>query len=424
MSTFSWQKQTLDRRGETRGRAVLSTAALRHDCRIDCLDSLEDMQTLQAQWEELETRAAGSFQYFQTYQWCAAWCRTYLAGREARRPPRVMIYTLFVGGELAMVWPLVIQHQASGIRLLTMLSDPLGQYADILVDRDLVDEDLGRQIWDRVRATPDIDAIQLLRFPTSSFIAECIGVDGYEEKALQEAHYFDFSGFDAWDDVHASLKRSARKNRNNRRNKLAQTGKVRYECVLGGSDRYAELVGLALDMKKVWLKEKGLLSTALSDDLALEFLAGLVGKDVGRGMPPQGATAHVLTVDTTPVGIEIGMILGRHYYSYLGAFDWQWRNYSPGVVQMESTQKWAMENQVEKFDLMGDPAAYKSHWSNATQPLKSVIVPISLRGFIYAAVWRARLRPALKQLAKAIGPNGRKTIKGLLTFRSGDQKSS
>lgn len=424
MSTFTWQKDMLDRRGETRGRTVLTAGSLREDCRISCLNSLDEMQSLQSQWEELENRAAASFQYFQTYQWCVDWCRTYLAADEGKRRPTPMIYVLFVGGKLAMVWPLVIQRQSSGIRLLTMLSDPLGQYANILADPDLVDDDLGRQVWNTVRATPNIDAIQLLRFPTGSFIADILGEDGYEEKAVQEAHYFDFSAFDAWEEVHASLKRSARKNRNNRRNKLAQFGPLGYEWALGGSQRYAELVGLALEMKKVWLSEKGLHSSALSDDLAFRFLSSLRGQEARNGMPPQGATAHVLTVGDVPVGIEIGMILGRHYYSYLGAFDWQWRNCSPGVVQMERTQQWALENQVEKFDLLGDPAAYKSHWSNAVQPLKSVIVPTSMRGFIYAAVWRARLRPALKKLANAIGPNGRKTIKGLLKFKSSDQNAS
>ncbi len=414
----------LDRRGETLGGAVPLTGTMRQDCRIDCLKSLDEMQSLQAQWEELEDRTAESFQYFQTYQWCFDWCRTYLSGAEGRRRPRLMIYTLFVGGKLAMVWPLVIQRQSSGIRLLTMLSDPLGQYANFIADPGLVDQELGRQVWQAVRSTPDIDAIQLLRFPTSSLIADILGEDGYEEKALQEANFFDFTGFETWDDVHASLKRSARKNRNNRRNKLSQLGTLGYECTVGGSGRYTELVGIALDMKRVWLTEKGLHSTALSDDLALQFLSRLSGQEARDGMPPQGACAHVLTVDDVPVGVEIGMVLGRHYYSYLGAFDWQWRNCSPGVVQMEKTQQWALENHIEKFDLMGDPAAYKSHWSNATQPLKSVIVPTSARGFIYAAVWRARLRPALKQLANAIGPAGRKAIQGLLNSKSDRQNAS
>ena len=333
MSTFSAQKNVLDRSGETRGKALPSNDAVRRDYQLNCLTTLEEMQSLQQSWEELENRTAGAFQYFQTCRWCIDWCRAFLSRGEHLHKP--MIYTLVVGGKLAMVWPLVIQRQASGIRLLTMLSDPLGQYANILVDPDLVDPALGRQAWQKIRKTPGVDAIQLLRFPTNSLLADILGNDGYEERALQEAHYFDFSGFDNWDDVHASLKRSARKNRNNRRNKLAQCGELAYECVIGGTDRYAELVGMALEMKQVWLREKGLHSSALSEDSAVEFLANLGGCAGRDGIPPQGATAHVLTVDGTPVGIEIGMVLGKHYYSYLGAFDWQWRDRSPGVVQME-----------------------------------------------------------------------------------------
>ena len=325
MSTFSTQNNVLDRSGETRGRALPTAGAVRQDYQLNCLNTVEEMQSLQREWEELENRAAGSFQYFQTYQWCVDWCRTFLAGAKEQKRTRPMIYTLVVDGKLAMIWPLVIQRQGSGIRLLTMLSDPLGQYANILADPDLVDPALARQVWQSIRETSGVDAIQLLRFPTTSLVADMLGNDGYEEKAVQEAHYFDFSAFDGWDDVHASLKRSARKNRNNRRNKLAQCGTVAYEWAIGGTERYAELVGAALEMKKVWLHEKGLHSSALSDELATGFLANLGGCAARDGMPPQGATAHVLTVDEKPVGVEIGMVLGSHYYSYLGAFDWQWR---------------------------------------------------------------------------------------------------
>ena len=414
MSIHTFQRTAFDDVLMTEKQILDNITKNTPDYQVNCLASLKEIQTIKDDWEALEKNSAEAFQYFQTYQWCYNWCETFSNADDNQRPEKIMVYTLTVNGKIAIICPLMARRQGSGLRILTMLTDPLGQYANIIVNHSLVDEGLGRRFWEYVRKTPNIDAIQLLRFPKGSFLDTIIGNDGYEEKALQEALYRDFTKSNSWEEVRASLSRNARKQRNNRRKKLENAGKLEYEYAIGGTARYKELVALALDMKKIWLEESGLNSTALYNNYAPAFLSNLSGTDRQGGNPPQGANAHVLTVDGEPVGIEIGMILGKHYYSYLGAFSWEWKNLSPGKIQMEMTQKWAMENKIEKFDLMGDPAAYKSSWTDTTQPLRSVIVPASITGFFYAALWRARLRPALKTAANMIGPNGRKKLRKLL----------
>ena len=41
-----------------------------------------------------------------------------------------------------------------------------------------------------------------------------------------------------------------------------------------------------------------------------------------------------MSLDGKAIAIEIGFIFKHHYYSYMGAFDLAWRDYSPGKVQM------------------------------------------------------------------------------------------
>lgn len=106
--------------------------------------------------------------------------------------------------------------------------------------------------------------------------------------------------------------------------------------------------------------------------------------------------AHVLTLSGRPVAIELGMAHRGQYHSYLGAFDWNLRKYSPGKIQIETTLQWAKEAGLDQFDFMGDPAGYKSYWTCSSHPISSRSIPLTPRGWFYSFVWRTHLRPLAK----------------------------
>ena len=84
-----------------------------------------------------------------------------------------------------------------------------------------------------------------------------------------------------------------------------------------------------------------------------ELLSILHGSPDNDQSAPDGAVLGVLKFNGAPIAIEIGMCLNSRYYSYIGAFDWEFRNMSPGKVQMENTQMWAKEVGIVDFDYFG-----------------------------------------------------------------------
>ncbi len=391
--------------------------------RLACLGNQDEVRRLKADWQALEQASKEPFTYFQSYDWCSEWCAANIRDRDGSREHQLHLYTLRRDGKLVMVWPMMAIKSRLGARLLTFLTEPLGQYANILVDRSQVSEKMGQKVWKRIKKHARVDAVTINQFPAGCFLETVLGRPGFSENTKREISLLDLTGFKTWDDHHASLSRSARKQRNKRRNKLAKQGTVGYEVIPGRDARYRELVDLGLKMKQDWLHQTGRQSAALSENKTNAFLSGLSGHVQDEDGRPSGAFAHALTLDGRPIAIEIGMAMHGHYYSYLGAFDWSWRDYSPGKIQIESAQKWAKEAGLERFDFLGDPSDYKSGWSGTTHALHSRFVPNTILGFFYCLAWKSYLRPALKQHYHQMGANGRKKLFNLIGLRdrSGSQ---
>jgi hypothetical protein len=49
------------------------------------------------------------------------------------------------------------------------------------------------------------------------------------------------------------------------------------------------------------------------------------------------------------------------------------------------------------YDLLAHPSAFKKSWSNSEIPLRTVIIPFSWIGRIYAETWIPKVRPVLKR---------------------------
>ena len=395
---------------------VASICADGHDYQLVQLNSIEQVLSIKPQWQALERATPDRFDYFQSFDWCYQWCLTKFGRDRKCRNAELSIYALFCDDAIVMIWPMMVVKTRIGTKILTMLTDPLVQYANVLVDKNLVSAEVGREVWQVIRKHAEVDAVTFNHYPSGSFLDEILSKDGFVEHALSEASILDLTAFETWDDHHASLSRNQRKQRNRRRNNLHKLGDVTYEVNFGGSKKYAERVQIALEMKQVWLAKTGRKPGILAEPDTETFLVGLAGTEVGPLGSPEGALVHALCVDRIPVALEIGMVKGRHYYSYLGAFDWTLKDYSAGKVQIEAAQEWANSVGLEVFDFLGDSADYKEQWTGASQPLHSRSMPVTALGLPYCAIWKSRLRPQLKQAYKNMDPDKRKVISKAMTL--------
>jgi CelD/BcsL family acetyltransferase involved in cellulose biosynthesis len=372
------------------------TGAAPAGLRLRRIDSLAGMDGVRSEWQALERRAADSLAYFQSYDWCRTWCAHYATGSGSRTAIRV--YAGYMSGRLVLVWPMMLTGDRYTVRRLVGLTEPHCQYGNILVDPDAAASGIAEHLIEtclrRIRRGEKADAVVLDSVPEASLPNRLCTHGGLTAVPVGLNSAMDLTRFGgSYESYRSALKATTRRSRNKRRNKLAAAGSLDYRVHFGGTPDYAELVRLGIAMKRAWLEETGRPTQALNLPRVPEFLASLPNAASGDN----GAVAAALTLDGRPVAVEIGFLYHRRFYSYLGAFDWSLRDYSPGKVQLEEALKWCLERGVEVYDLLGDASSYKSDWCNITTPLTTYRAANTIYGQAYLSVWRDTLRPALKR---------------------------
>ncbi len=418
VATFSNKTFTSPRIGNTKKSEKISALSfLEHGNQyvLDLITDTHAIEGLKSEWQALEQSCAEPFIYFQSYDWCKKWCDVFCsnsgsANSTKNAKPKIRIYALWRNSKLIMVWPLMLTRSRANLHNLTFLSEPHGQYGNIICDRKLLSVKTGKKVWNYIRANSDADAITLDKYPQSSMLKQIVDGDGLVENSERHSSILNLEGFENWEEYRSSLSRKTRKQRNQRRNKLAKIGEITYEVHFGGSPSYERLLQLALHWKNIWLRETGRRTSVLSDADTKRFLTNLDGSDKSQSRLVNGATLGVLSVANKPIGIELGMCLDGHYYSYLGAFDWENKRLSPGKTQIEEAQMWAKEVGLKKFDFLGDPSDYKTAWTDLTDALESRSVPVTLRGFIYCVCWKAYLRPMAAFVFNRLDAKNRRRI--------------
>ena len=387
---------------------------------LRCLKTDEAVDAFREEWKRLELESAEPFSAFQGTDWCTAWLRSRQHQQQLdQSEPHVFV--LRKNGDAVLVWPAMIVTSRTGARLLTMLTDPLAQYANVIVDRKAVSQDIALDALDRAMRHADVDAVLLHGMPQGSMLQMLAGRNQELATADTQATILDIGHYESWDAYVATIPKRMRKRRNQRRNKLQRLGELSYEVHGGGSDAFLHLVDRALDMKQEWLRETGRRASIVASSETRSFLEALTGakREDERGYT--GAVAHGLLLDGRPIAVEIGLMQAEHYYVYLGAFDWDLRDYSPGKVQMEMSQQWAFGEGVRLYDFLGDPADYKLSWTDTEYRIHSCAIPLSNFGYAYCRLWKAALRPLIKSNLERLSPRYRKIVLAAASRLSGKQ---
>ncbi len=386
-------------------------------CRVDIITDIAGLDAIAPAWRALEIRAADPLTYFQSYAWCRTWCAYYVPEKgclsaPAALAPDIRVCVVWKGDRLVAVWPLMALGSPHTVRRIVSLTEPHSQYGNILVDPEFrASGNYAAAIsdcWSKLRQEDRIDTIIFDNVPASAIPVEISQVAAVEQGKDRGPELmpsgasaaFDLTSFDSFEDYRKSLKSSTRRARNKRRNKLAGLGEMHYVVRFAGEAGYADLLRHGIAMKRRWLTETGRATRALNLPNVTEFLAALTNEPNGES----GAFAAAVTIDGKPVAVEIGFLWHRRLYSWLGSFDWDLRDYSPGKVQLEEAIGWCIGRGVTHYDLLGDPTTYKSDWSNGTTPLVSWRAAPTLRGRLYLSVWNDRLRPAMKRALAAAPP--------------------
>lgn len=351
------------------------------------LVTLEEMDAVAQDWRALERHCADPLGYFQSFDWCRAWMARFGAGHQP------YVVTLRRDDLLVALWPGMIV-EAPGLRRLETLGVPHSQYCGLLLRRGGVTPTDAAELLGRHMRGSGCDVVLSRAVPQGSALAEVLADEPQVPGPQNVASMLDLSAYSSSEDYAAQLGKLQKRNRNRRRNHLARLGELSFEVIWPDHADFAPLVRECTQMKRRWLTETGRMSVGFSMQGYEEFLAALSGDPETLS----GACLSVLRAGDRIVAMELGFLQRRHYYAYIGGFDWDLRDLSPGKVQMEFTVGWLIDQGADAYDLLINPADYKASWTSRTIPVTTRARALTWRGRVYVGAWMPSVRPALKRL--------------------------
>lgn len=359
---------------------------------------------IRKEWLDIEARSANPMTYFQSYDWCEKWVRIY--GPDVfRRGGKLHIVLIRKGERLVALLPLVIEKRRGIVRVLRFLGEPLLQYGMVLKDQSMIQPHELKACIEKIIAGAGCDAIYLDHLLEGSPLHRSLR-EGFTPGLAGHASIVSLERFENGAAYTASLSRQRRKSRNRKRRKLQELGHLETRIIEGDDPAFSRIIDRATEQKATWLRETGLPEARIRDERVVRLLRELGGNSHGSS----GAMAFVLELDGRPLAIEVGFWRHRHYYSYLGSFDWEMREYSPGKLLLEDAICWSIDNGFESYDLLGHPSDYKDSIANLTTPITAYARPKTWLGSAYARLWKPHVKPTVKMGIKALPAHYRQQL--------------
>jgi len=373
-------------------------------CQLAFVRDRAGFDALEAEWKALFERAGQSTQLFQRFNWLWHWCNHYLADPQAAgQGPRLAIVTARREGRLVMVWPLV-SERAGGVKTLSWMGDPVNQYGDVLVDDADDAEAILRAAWKFIVARSGADVVLLRKVRADAAIAPLLSANGAIATEKLGAPYLDLASAPSFAEYEKRYSSGSRRNRKRQRRRLEERGTVDIEACTQG-DRASELARFAIDLKRAWLSERGLVSAAFADNRIADFFADVAG---GAERP---ADCHVLALlcGDVPVALEIGLTCKGRAAIHVIVYDRAYEKVAAGALLMEESIRRSCEAGLQTFDLLAPAAPYKTDWADGTVEVCDWVVPLSLAGHVYGRLYFGFLRNLVKK-AMAASPDSLRRV--------------
>ena len=361
---------------------------------VSRIETVADARALEAEWRGLQARVPEATP-FQGFDWCRAWLEA--AGR-ANAPETLRILAVRRDGRLRLLWPLAIRR-LWGFRVAHWLAEPLTQYGDVLVEPEQRSRWL-EAAWREIRAWSDVDALEFRRVRADAAVMALPAVAAEAARALDHAPFLDLRA-----GCGAALRTSRTRNTLRRRLKQLQAlGPVRCELVEAPAAQ-RRAVAEALGFKVRWLEARGLASAGLSHPAAEATLLTLAERGrlfVGR-----------LGVGEETAALEVGLVQGRRYSSFIQGYDARFAQHGPGRVLMWQLIERCPGLGIEVFDFLAPAYEHKREWASGETPMGDCILPCSTKG-VAAASYLARIKPALKEIYARLPAGARRRVSGLV----------
>ncbi|MEM7777136.1 MAG: GNAT family N-acetyltransferase [Pseudomonadota bacterium] len=354
--------------------------------RADFLDLEED-------WNALFATSARSIHVFQSFNWLWHWSETY--GRNNHDD--FVVVTARRNGQLILVWPMHVSRRL-GVTRLEWLGEPIGQYGDLIV-ADISDRDcLIRNAWQHAVADIKPDAVHLRRVRSDANVHDFLSRNAAILTEQRQAPYVATQSANTFPEYSETrLSNRSRRNRRRLRRRLHERGEIRSE-ILSPSEQAADIAVEAIQLKRAWIKDRGLASPALESSCALAFFRAVCS----GGPRPVEASVHALYCDQDLANAQIYFSCKRRSCLHIIVYALDYEKTRCGLLHCDDAVENAFETDTEILDFLPPDSDYKRDWASGSVAVSDFALPLTLKGYAYVHAYVRTARPLAKALIQKL----------------------
>lgn len=393
--------------GMTPAPGLEATAVASDSVVLELVTTRAGFDALEADWNALFERAGRSTQIFQTFNWNWHWANHYLGSEPGGiAGVELSIVVARRAGRLIMVWPLVAER-VRGIRQIFWMGEPVSQYGDVVID-DIPDRlDVLRAGFEYLTKHACGDVLRLRRVRADALVAPLLAEIGALASNTQTAPFLDLASAKNFADYEQRYSPRWRRNRRRLMRRFEEQGEARFERLHGGK-RARELAIKAIDLKSVWLADRGLVSHAISDARMSRFFADAAEAAVRD----TGCVVSILSSNGEPAALDVSFACKGRLAMHVIVFNLKYEKAGAGALLTEQCIKDAFEEGIGTLDMMAPGDNYKLDWSDATVEVTDWSRPLTLKGHAYARLYLGLVRNQLKSAMAAMPQSFRRLLTG------------
>jgi CelD/BcsL family acetyltransferase involved in cellulose biosynthesis len=362
--------------------------ALRSSLEAEVIEGASAYETLRADWHRIADTQSGAL-LFQTPELLSAWARHF----PTRRLATVVVRD---GSRPVMIWPLAIERQAT-FKIARGAGAPIGQYEDILLDRDADGAAALRSALDALGEAIRPDLVLLERVRADSALRAVLQ-DISPICWVEAAPFADLSG--GLDRALSAVKPAVSKKQRKRMRRFYREGRARF-ALADHPDEAEAWIADALALKREWLRSTGRISRAFIKAASGNCLGELARTLWNASTGPRMVVAR-LTLDGRTAAYEAGFHYRDSFHLYLRAFAPDLAVLGPGNVLTEHMLGWCAENGISRYDMLAPRSRNKREWQSGEVAVLDFALPLTLAGRLYRRTAIRTLAPVLRDAFYAL----------------------
>ncbi len=379
----------------TSSRHLEAVSSIPASAHLTLITNLSNLRAMQQDWHNLEQNCAKSPSVFQSFDWVMAWSEVYAAGDAG---PELHVIAGYDQGRLVFVWPLM-KTRRFGVNTLAWLTDPFGQYGDILCQKDQCPKHWMANTIDFIHRLKGIDLMHLRHVRDDANIGARAKELLRDARTPERAPWLDLTQFANEEAYDARYTGSQRKRRKKIRKAIENLGEVHF-TVLPSGILADKAMDFAIAEKNKWLSDRGRLNRILGCPGHGKFLKALSRRFGGS----VEVIVSELTAGGKPVSWEIGFRSGGTHFGYITSHVNELTDLSPGRLHMDLSQRASLKAGMQRFDLMVPYDAHKESWASASEHTKDYFLPFSAAGWLVGHGYLQTVRPLVRKLYYTVLP--------------------